>query len=57
MHQLEVGEGAQNHFWMDEWIGKGSLKDQFPRIFAIAQFKNMVVEEAYIEGNGSRSGM
>lgn len=48
------GKGDKNRFWMDEWIGRVRLKDQFPRVFINAKSKNMVIEEAYIEGSGNR---
>lgn len=42
-------------FWKDKWPISGKLETPFPRIFTIAMSKNMKVEEACIEGNGSRS--
>lgn len=32
----------------------GSLNRQFQRIFVIAQLKNMIIKDAYREGNGNR---
>lgn len=28
--------GDKIHFQLDEWVGRGSFKDQFPHIFTIA---------------------
>lgn len=41
-----VGIGDQIRFWDDEWVGNFSLKDKYPRIFAVTQNKNMFVNEA-----------
>lgn len=35
----KLGMGKNILLWVDEWIGRGSLKNQFPRIYAIAQSK------------------
>lgn len=47
-----LGRGNIIRFWEDEWIDGGSLMRQFLRIFAIAQSKNMVIEEAYRDHSG-----
>lgn len=49
-----LGRGNRIDFWLDGWVVGGSLKRQFPRIYAIAQPKNMLIEDAYREKNGSR---
>lgn len=49
-----LGRGNKIHFWLNEWVVGGTLKRQFPRIYAIAQSKNMFIEDAYRDNNGSR---
>lgn len=39
-----VGNGRGTHFWQDEWLGEGRLKERFPNIFSIAQEKDIMVE-------------
>lgn len=55
---MEIERENKIQFWDNECIGKGSLRNQFPRIYAINQEKNMVVEEAFrgriVEGSGIR---
>lgn len=43
----DLGKGDMIKFWYDEWIEGESLNSRFSRIFAIAQSRNMVIEEAY----------
>lgn len=43
-----VGAGDKIRFCDDEWVGSCRLKDKYPRIFAIAQNRNMYVREVYI---------
>lgn len=49
-----VGTGDKIRFWEEFWCGNVKLKDRFPRIFAIAQNKNMFVGEAYTFIEGKR---
>lgn len=49
-----LGKGNKIWFWLDGWADGGSLKRQFPRIYAIAQLKNMFMEDAYGENNSNR---
>lgn len=51
----KLGRGNCIRFWHDEWLDGGCLKTRFPRIYAIAQSKNMRVEEAYATENGGLS--
>lgn len=41
----KLGRGNCIHFWDDDWSGRGTLRDQFPRIYALAIRKDVVVEE------------
>lgn len=52
--QWQLGRGNHINFLDCERIGKGSLRNQFPRIYAIAQRKNMVVEEWMVVDGGAR---
>lgn len=49
-----VGRGNKVRFWLDEWMTGGYFKRRFPSIYAIAQFKKMLIEDAYSENNGHR---
>ncbi|KAF1872492.1 hypothetical protein Lal_00016793, partial [Lupinus albus] len=31
-----IGDGSQTLFWLDTWLGNQSLKEIFPRLFALA---------------------
>lgn len=50
----KVGKGDRIWFWGNEWIGDFKLEDHFSRIFAIAQARDIIVEEAYSVMRGSR---
>ncbi|GKV38927.1 hypothetical protein SLEP1_g46780 [Rubroshorea leprosula] len=41
----EVGEGNKVDFWIDRWVGDKSLKDLFPRLFALSVKKEGKVYE------------
>lgn len=49
----KLGRGNKIIFWEDVWTDGGCLKERFPRIYALAQNKNMTVEAA---SAGERSG-
>lgn len=51
--QWRLGRGNRIHFWLDEEVIDGRLKNQFPRIYAIAQSKNMFIEDPYRVTNGN----
>lgn len=34
-----IGNGFNVDFWLDNWTGRGSLKQIYPRIFALALVK------------------
>lgn len=42
----KFGRGNRIKFWLDDWLEGGCLMIWFPSIFAIAQSKEMVIEEA-----------
>ncbi|GKU90755.1 hypothetical protein SLEP1_g4707 [Rubroshorea leprosula] len=48
----EVGEGNRVGFWSDKWIGVKSLRDLFPRLFALSVKKDGKVMEmgCWVEG-------
>lgn len=39
----KVGDGRSTYFWDDVWLGSESLKNQFPRLFSIADNKEAKV--------------
>ena len=39
--QVEIGNGEDTLFWEDKWNEKGSLKDIFPRIYALESEKKV----------------
>jgi hypothetical protein len=40
-----VGDGQNIRFWEDPWLGKLSLADQYPSLYAIVNIKNKRVAE------------
>lgn len=51
--QWKLRWGNNICFWDDKWTGRGSLRNHFPKIYAIAQRKNMV--EEVIRGEDTNS--
>lgn len=49
--QWKVGRDNKIRFWKDVWIENYCLMRRFPRIFAIAQAQNMLVQDAYRNNN------
>ncbi|KAF5178633.1 hypothetical protein FRX31_031782 [Thalictrum thalictroides] len=50
-----VGKGERTQFWLDEWIGEGTLCVQFPHVFNISNAKNAVVADMLqFDQNGTR---
>lgn len=43
-----VGEGSRVQFWLDDWMGMGSLSVLFPRVFRVASNKALVVKDCYV---------
>ena len=41
----EVGNGKDILFWEDNWLGYGSLKNRFPRLFSIFVNKEVSLSE------------
>ncbi|KAK8696432.1 hypothetical protein V6N13_001567 [Hibiscus sabdariffa] len=50
--QFKVGNERRIKFWSDSWIGSSSLKDAFPRIFAISTNKLGVIANFGYYDNG-----
>jgi len=40
-----VGGGGTTYFWTDNWVGGVPLRVRFPRLFALAENKWVMVEE------------
>lgn len=36
----KLGNGAQPRFWHDRWVGTGRLKELFPRLYQLTEFKD-----------------
>lgn len=51
--QWPVGKGNRIKFWVFDWIEGSCLMRSFPSIYAIAQSKNMKIEDAYKIIDGS----
>jgi len=45
-----VGDGKGTLFWYDNWIGDIPLRLKFPRLFDLAMFKEVTVEEMWRQG-------
>ena len=41
--QRKVGDGQGTHFWLDKWVCDQTLKDAYPRIFALELNKEIKV--------------
>ncbi|GKV13733.1 hypothetical protein SLEP1_g24717 [Rubroshorea leprosula] len=41
----KVGDGSRVGFWRDVWVGNKSLRDLFPRLFQLAEYKESKVKE------------
>lgn len=52
--QWKIGRGNIINFWEDEWLRRGSLKSQFPRVYNLVARKNVMVEELF-KGRDGRS--
>ncbi|RVW90778.1 hypothetical protein CK203_028525 [Vitis vinifera] len=44
----KLGKGMRVSFWKDKWCGAAPLCDSFPALFAIATFKEALVEDVWI---------
>ncbi|GJS55576.1 RNA-directed DNA polymerase, eukaryota, reverse transcriptase zinc-binding domain protein [Tanacetum coccineum] len=42
---LKVGNGESTRFWLDNWIGGGSLNVSYPRLFRLEVNKNCLVRD------------
>ncbi|GKA60254.1 RNA-directed DNA polymerase, eukaryota [Tanacetum coccineum] len=53
--QKKVGDGQGTRFWPDKWVGDQTLKETYPRIFALELDKEIkvVVKLEQIDGLGS----
>ncbi|MFS7958257.1 putative reverse transcriptase zinc-binding domain-containing protein [Helianthus anomalus] len=50
--EVKLGCGNKTFFWLDKWVGKLSLKDRFPSLFALQSDKSCLVQHRYIITNG-----
>lgn len=41
----KLGDGKEVRFWLDRWVGDGSLGSQFPRVFSLAAEKESLVND------------
>ncbi|GKA32794.1 RNA-directed DNA polymerase, eukaryota [Tanacetum coccineum] len=53
--QKKVGDGQGTRFWLDKWVGDQTLKEAYPRIFALELDKEIkvAVKLEQIDGLGS----
>lgn len=38
LRSIRTGNGSKTVFWLDEWIVRGPLKDQFPNSYDVCRF-------------------
>ncbi|GMI64746.1 hypothetical protein like AT4G29090 [Hibiscus trionum] len=50
--RLTVGDGSRIDFWNDKWTGNESLKERFPRVYALAVQKQGCIAEFGNSNNG-----
>jgi hypothetical protein len=43
--KYDVGEGSKIRFWDDIWCGERALKEEYPRLFSIARFKEASIAD------------
>ncbi|KAJ0910635.1 putative RNA-directed DNA polymerase [Helianthus annuus] len=43
----KLGNGGKIRFWLDSWIGSQPLKEVFPRLFALAKEKGILVKQCF----------
>ena len=43
----KLGNGNDFKFWLDEWFGRGALREEFPRLFALARSPNATTWECW----------
>lgn len=41
--RVKLGNGERIAFWHDTWVGSVSLKELYPRLFQVAQVKDISV--------------
>ena len=51
-----VGNRQRVSFWKDKWCGAAPLCDSFPALFAIATFKEALVEDVWIASESEEKG-
>ena len=52
---FKVGRGDKISFWNDDWLGNGSLRLQYPRLFSLSMNKEgRLIELVKLEGEVKR---
>ncbi|CAO2199159.1 unnamed protein product [Urochloa humidicola] len=49
--KVHLGDGRTTSFWLDHWIGQGSLASMFPALFSHVSRCNMTVQAALQNGS------
>ena len=52
--RYEVGSGVNVHFWREWWCGDGILKEAFPELSRLAQYREALVVD-YVRWNDGRT--
>nr|GEV45524.1 hypothetical protein [Tanacetum cinerariifolium] len=49
MMQIKIGNGSNTSFWEDRWRGEKSLKEEYPRLYALEVNKNISVASKFTQ--------
>ncbi|PWA87712.1 RNA-directed DNA polymerase, eukaryota, Reverse transcriptase zinc-binding domain protein [Artemisia annua] len=46
-----IGNGRNTRFWSDVWVGDQTLKERFPRVFALERIKDCSIADRWCDDN------
>ncbi|PWA77416.1 RNA-directed DNA polymerase, eukaryota [Artemisia annua] len=49
--QKGIGNGRNTRFWLDLWVGDQTLKERFPRVFALERIKDCSLADRWCDDN------